>query len=102
MHAISVRDPTQVAQARRSAVATASGMGFSDEETGRVALAVTELATNLIKHAGGGELLLGTYGDESGTGVECLALDTGSGMLDVAVSSRDGHSTAGSPGLGLG
>jgi anti-sigma regulatory factor (Ser/Thr protein kinase) len=102
MQAISVTDPTQVAQARRSAVALANGMGFTDEEAGRAALVVTELATNLIKHAGGGELLIGTYGDDGGTGVECYALDKGTGIADVALSSRDGHSTAGSPGLGLG
>ena len=47
-------------------------------------------------------LLIGSYDDESGAGIECLALDRGPGMADVAASLRDGHSTAGSPGNGLG
>lgn len=102
MRAITVRDESQVAEARRIAVAVAQGAGFGEEDAGRVAIVVTELATNLIKHGSGGELLVGLYDDRSGAGVECLALDKGAGMADVAASSRDGHSTAGSAGTGLG
>ncbi|MFC5555344.1 ATP-binding protein [Methylobacterium iners] len=99
---MSVRDSSQVAEARRRAVAVAQGMGFGEEDAGRVAIVATELATNLIKHGAGGELLIGTYDDRTGSGVECLALDKGPGMADVEASSRDGHSTTGSPGTGLG
>lgn len=102
MHAIAVRDPSQVAEARRRAVAIAQGLGYREEDAGRVAIVATELATNMLKHAAGGELLVGSYDDRSGTGVECLALDRGPGMADVGTSLRDGHSTAGSPGTGLG
>lgn len=102
MQAVAVRDVTQVAEARRSAVAVARNLGFNDEETGRVAIAATELATNLIKHGSGGELLVGPFEDASGSGLECLALDKGRGMPDVEACLRDGYSTAGSPGTGLG
>ena len=102
MHAIAVRDSSQVAEARRGAVATAQGLGFGEEDAGRVAIVATELATNMLKHGAGGELLVGSYDDRTGSGVECLALDRGPGMADVEASSRDGHSTAGSPGTGLG
>lgn len=102
MRAIRVADATQVAEARRAAVAAATGSGFGEEDAGRVAIVATELATNLLKHGGGGELLVGTYDDRSGAGVECIALDKGAGMADLAVSRRDGHSTAGTPGTGLG
>lgn len=102
MRAVTVQDESQVAEARRAAVALASECGFNEEDAGRVAIVATELATNLVKHGGGGELLLGTYEDRTGAGVECLALDKGPGMADVAASLRDGHSTAGSAGTGLG
>ena len=102
MRAIEVRDPSQVAEARRAATTLARSHGFSEEDAGRVAILVTELATNLIKHGGGGSLLVGSYDDPTGAGIECLALDQGPGMADVAASMRDGHSTAGSPGNGLG
>ena len=102
MRAFVVRDESQVAEARRGAVAAAHALGFGEEDAGRVAIVASELATNLVKHGGGGELIVGAYDDRTGGGVECLALDKGPGMADVAASSRDGHSTAGSAGTGLG
>lgn len=102
MRAIVVQDESQVAAARRGAVALAQGLSFGEEDAGRVAIVATELATNLIKHGTGGELLVGTFDDRTGSGVECLALDKGPGMTDVGASLRDGHSTAGSAGTGLG
>ena len=53
-----VIDGTQVGSARRAAVAEAERLGAGESESAKVALVVTELATNLARHAGGGELLL--------------------------------------------
>jgi len=102
MQALSIRDVTQVAEARRGAVSLAQSLGFNEEEAGRAAIVATELATNLLKHASGGELLVGPFSDETGEGLECLALDKGRGMADVQACLRDGYSTAGSSGTGLG
>jgi anti-sigma regulatory factor (Ser/Thr protein kinase) len=102
MRAFSVRDESQVGEARRGMVAVAQGLGFAEEDAGRVAIVATELATNVLKHGAGGELLVGVYDDPTGSGVECLALDKGQGIADVQASLRDGHSTAGSAGTGLG
>ena len=102
MRAIEVTDSSQVAEARRAAVVLAHAHGFGSEDAGRVAIVATELATNLIKHGDGGGMLFGIFDDETGSGIECLALDKGHGMVDIAASVRDGHSTAGSPGTGLG
>ena len=102
MLAINVADASQVAEARRAAIGQADTLGFVEEAKGRVAIVATELATNLLKHGGGGALLVGSFDDETGSGVECVALDRGTGMQDVAASMRDGQSTAGSPGNGLG
>jgi len=99
---IAIREVSQVAEARRAAVTLARRHGFGEEDAGRVAIVASELATNLIKHGGGGELLVGSFEDRTGTGIELLALDKGPGIVDVDASSRDGHSTAGSPGTGLG
>lgn len=102
MRQIEVRDSSQVAEARRIAVTLAETHGFDEQEAGRVAIVVTELATNVLKHGAGGSLLVGSYEDASGAGIECIALDSGVGMADVAASARDGHSTAGTAGNGLG
>lgn len=102
MQAITVVDESQVAEARRIATRLAEKHGFREEDFARVALVVTELATNLVKHGAGGELIVGAYEDSSGSSVECLALDKGPGIANVAAALRDGHSTAGSAGTGLG
>jgi anti-sigma regulatory factor (Ser/Thr protein kinase) len=77
--------------------------GFDEADAGRVALVATELATNLLKHGNGGEILAGSFGeDQDGGGIELIALDKGPGMPNVAASLADGYSTAGTAGKGLG
>lgn len=93
-----VSEQSQVAEARRRAVALAVADGFSEEAAARVALAATELATNLLKHGGGGRLLVQADGPQ----VSLLALDTGRGIGDLARCLGDGYSTAGTLGQGLG
>lgn len=90
-----VPDPSAVSLARREAAALAARLGMDEVGAGQVALVASELASNLVKHGGGGRLLLSA----SGSGVDLLALDTGKGMPDVAACMADGYSTAGN-GLG--
>jgi anti-sigma regulatory factor (Ser/Thr protein kinase) len=100
---LTVTESSQVAEARRRAVALAQGVGFNETGTGKVALVVTELATNLLKHATrGGALVLRAVPPSGTGGIEILALDTAPGMANVAACLRDGYSTTGSPGTGLG
>lgn len=100
---VAVTEPTQVAEARRAAVGIAQRLGFAETAAGRVAIVATELATNLIKHGGGGHLLAGP-GEDSTSEAEVLliAADKGPGMADVGRAMRDGMSTSGTPGNGLG
>jgi anti-sigma regulatory factor (Ser/Thr protein kinase) len=102
MFAVPVREASQVAAARRDAMAVAQRNGFDEGDVGRVALVTTELATNLVKHGDGGEILVGAYEDGAASGVEILALDRGRGMANVAACLRDGYSSAGTAGQGLG
>ena len=50
---VTVEESSQVGEARRAATVLAASLGFDDTAQGRVALVVTEAATNLVKHAGG-------------------------------------------------
>lgn len=95
---LAIDDASQIGDARRVAVQLAEGLGFDEADGGRVAIVVTEVATNLLRHARGGRLLIGRAEE----GVQVLALDDGPGMADVAACMRDGFSTAGTPGNGLG
>lgn len=102
MISVAVNDSSQIAEARREAVSIAEKAGFNSSDSGRVALVATELASNLVKHGGGGELLLGTYQDGDSSGVEVIALDRGRGMANVEACLQDGYSSAGTQGNGLG
>ena len=98
-----IDDASQVGEARRAAQALATELAFDEESAGRLALAVTELGTNLFRHVGPGRhaaLLIGV--DETdGLGVQVLSLDQGDGM-DLPRCLQDGYSTGGTAGTGLG
>jgi anti-sigma regulatory factor (Ser/Thr protein kinase) len=100
--ALTIAEPSRVAEARRLTTQLATELGFQETEIGKVALVVTETATNLVKHAVGGQLLIRQLPGATERGIELLALDKGPGMRNVSECLRDGYSTAGSAGTGLG
>jgi anti-sigma regulatory factor (Ser/Thr protein kinase) len=101
--AVTVTDPSGAGEVRRRVLALAQALKFGETDAGRAALAATEAATNLAKHAdGGGVVIVRPCGRGPARGVELLAVDRGPGMRSVADALRDGFSTAGSPGTGLG
>lgn len=102
MIASPVSDPSQVSEARRAAVGLAKRNGYDDEAAGRVALVATELCTNLVKHGGGGHLLFDAHDEPDREGIQLIAIDRGSGIANLDAALRDGTSTAGTPGHGLG
>jgi len=100
----SIVDPSHVGEARRVVREFARKAGGSEEQLGRIAIVATEMASNIVKHTAGtgGMIVVDHFSDAQGSGVELLAIDKGPGMADVGASLADGHSTAGSPGTGLG
>lgn len=102
MQQFPIGDASQVAPARRGISALAAQIDFNEADAGRAALVATEIGTNLVKHGEGGELLAGRITSGTLQGLQLLGLDKGPGMDDVAKCLRDGYSTSGSPGTGLG
>lgn len=102
MRSVAVIEASQIAAARRGATEIAATLGGDDVAAGKAAIVATELATNLIKHGGGGELLLSSYEVGTEAGVQLIALDRGRGIANLQESLRDGYSSAGSAGHGLG
>jgi anti-sigma regulatory factor (Ser/Thr protein kinase) len=95
-----MEDASRVGEARRHAARLALECGLPELEAGRLAIVVTELATNLVRHASRGRMLIG--GQPEQREVEVLAVDHGPGIADVERSLDDGYSTGGTPGTGLG
>jgi len=98
-----VDDPSRVAEVRRAGERIAHQEDL-DGETAipNASLVITEICTNLIKHAGGGEVFLSPLSPHSGPGIEILAVDRGPGMSDLSRSFADGYSSTQTAGTGLG
>jgi anti-sigma regulatory factor (Ser/Thr protein kinase) len=96
-----IEEESGVGEARRAARRVASDAGAGDVVAERAAIVATEAARNVLKHGGGGFVALRAL-DGPAAGVEVLAVDRGPGIADISAALRDGHSTAGSPGQGLG
>lgn len=99
---IEVSEASQAGEARRKAVALAEELELGENRCGAVAIAATEMATNLVKHAGRGHLLVQRMQPSEMAGLRVIAVDKGPGVADISRALADGHSTAGSMGSGLG
>lgn len=99
-----VKYDSDVGEARRLASALCRDLDFDELRIGQAALMVTELATNLARHTHGvgGELVFSPVQQAGETGIDLLSLDQGPGIDNISLCLRDGHSTAGTLGKGLG
>ncbi len=99
---LEVRETTDVGECRRAAKRSAEGFGFDETMLGRISIVATELANNVLRHGGGGEIVVQVLDDGQVPVLEMLAIDRGPGMRNVDECLRDGFSTGGTPGTGLG
>lgn len=100
--ALSILESSQTGEARRKAAALTSRLGFNEVKQSNVGIVVTEMANNLVRYAKNGQLLLHPIEQAGIAGLEILSLDQGPGMDNLSECLRDGFSTAGTPGYGLG
>jgi anti-sigma regulatory factor (Ser/Thr protein kinase) len=103
MHKIIVSDPAHVGEARRLATLLAGDAGFDTSEIAKIAIIVTEAATNIVKHAKGeGEILLELFQDNFKSALQLYAIDQGTGVSNTSICVQDGYSTVNTCGTGLG
>ncbi len=99
---VGVNENSQVGEARRSAMRIAELTALNDTERGKVGIVATELATNLVRYATGGEMIIRRFQHGNVDGVEIIAIDRGPGMAEVGKCMEDGFSTGGTAGSGFG
>jgi anti-sigma regulatory factor (Ser/Thr protein kinase) len=99
---VRVEDSSAPGRARRVAAALAGQLGYSPTRIAEIEIAVTELGTNLCKHAAEGVLLIRSVRAVTEAAVEVVAFDRGPGIANVAEVWRDGSSSTGTLGVGLG
>jgi anti-sigma regulatory factor (Ser/Thr protein kinase) len=76
--------------------------GFSERKVGEIDIIIAELVSNLVRHGGGGQLLVKLIEQAELQGIEIISMDDGPGISDVNRVLEDGFSTKGSLGQGLG
>lgn len=99
---IAILYPSNVSAARAEFRSLVESIGVAPAVCEEVALAITELATNLIKHAQGGKLTLTPLDIAGRIGLEIESCDSGPGIADVNQALTDRYSTTGTRGTGLG
>jgi anti-sigma regulatory factor (Ser/Thr protein kinase) len=92
---------SDVAAARRGGQRLADEMGFDELRAGQLAIIITETATNIVKHGIAGKLFVGPAQTHL-PGIDVIAFDSGPGIVDIDMALRDGVSSAGTAGNGLG
>ncbi|MYM31340.1 anti-sigma regulatory factor [Duganella sp. CY15W] len=71
-------------------------------EQTKLVTAASELARNTIKYGGGGVVLAQTVGSGGPSGIRLVFADDGPGIADIEQALRDGYTSGGGLGLGLG
>jgi serine/threonine-protein kinase RsbT len=90
---VKVRQQTRVA-------AVEAGLGLVDQT--KIITAASELARNALDYGGGGDLVLNVIEDGGRHGVRLTFEDQGPGIADIERALKDGFTSGGGLGLGLG
>ena len=91
-----------IVEARQQGRKLAAEVGLSSMDTTLVATAISEVARNILKYAGTGEISMRRSENREGRrGIVVVAADKGPGIADLERAMQDGYSSAGGLGLGL-
>lgn len=99
---IGVRAVDDIIKARQLVRDSAIAQGLSLVDQTKLVTAASEIARNTLVHGGGGQMRLETLNDGTRRGIRITFSDQGPGIADIALAMKDGYSTAGGLGLGLG
>jgi len=99
---MAIRSPEDIVHMRREVREQAIRQGFSLVEQTKVVTAASELARNIINYGGGGEMILQALAEGVRKGLKLAFVDQGPGIPDIELALKDGYTTGGGMGLGLG
>lgn len=97
-----LRADEQVAAARRHVRQWMAAMKFSLVDQTKMVTAASELARNTVIHGGGGFMRIEELRDGLRQGLRLTFKDSGPGIIDIDMALKDGYTTGGGLGLGLG
>ena len=100
--AIALNGDDDIVVARGEVRSLAAALGFSPLDQTRLATVASELARNIVKYAGRGQMIAQPTTDSLGrAGLRLVFEDAGPGIADIDAAMRDGYSTSRGMGKGL-
>jgi len=98
---VHVEKEHQVDMGRRAATGCARLLGFGEVKTALITTSVSELARNMLVHAGKGTVTFREVFTGEKSGLEVVFADQGPGIEDIARVLKGGYSTSSTLGIGL-
>jgi len=98
---VAIERDTDIVTARQKGRELASAVGFSSTDQTIIALAISEIARNIVAYAQRGGVTLHPVDDGGRRGIVIVARDEGPGIPNIELAMRDGYSTGKSLGVGL-
>jgi serine/threonine-protein kinase RsbT len=100
--AVLIRAQDDIVKIRQIVRAKAAEIGLSLVDQTKIVTAASELARNALDYGGGGRMYSQVVTDFGRRGLRLTFEDSGPGIADVEQAMRDGFTTGGGLGLGLG
>lgn len=98
---VPIERDADIVGARQKGRELAAAIGFSSGDQTMIALAISEIARNIVTYAKRGRVTVSPLDESGRRGVQIIAEDEGPGIADIDLAMRDGYSTGRSLGLGL-
>ncbi|HVR97093.1 MAG TPA: anti-sigma regulatory factor [Thermoanaerobaculia bacterium] len=99
---LQIRAEEDVVRVRQATRQWAVDLGFSLIDQTKIVTAASELARNTMLHGGGGSACLEIVENGIRRGLCLTFQDQGPGIADLDLALKDGYTTGGGMGLGLG
>ena len=99
---ILIRAQDDIVKIRQAVRARAAEIGFSLVDQTKIVTAASELARNALDYGGGGRMTSQVIAELGRRGLRLTFEDSGPGIADVEQAMRDGFTSGGGLGLGLG
>jgi serine/threonine-protein kinase RsbT len=99
---LAVRSSEDIVRMRQAVREQAIALGFSLVDQTKLVTAASELGRNILNYGGGGEMQIARLTEGVRIGLKLIFVDQGPGIPDVELALKDGYTTGGGMGLGLG
>ena len=99
---LAIQTSEDIVRMRRLVREHAIAQGFTLVDQTKIVTAASELARNILNYAGQGDMTIEPVVNGAKKGLKLVFSDKGPGIPDIELAMKDGYTTGGGMGLGLG